>query len=695
MNDMVSMGFAGRSAGSVFEGEKRFDLVVRLDKQKRQGIDDLKNLYVDLPNGGKVPLSELAEITFQKGAAKISRDDTRRRIVVGINVRNRDLQSVVDDVKRLINENIELPVGYSITYGGQFENLESAKARLIVAVPIALLLIFVMLYFAFKSVKEALMIYSAIPLAAVGGVLLLWLRDLPFSISAGVGFIALFGIAVLNGIVLIEHFKELKKEGQFKDINELIKQGTKDRLRAVLLTALAAALGFLPMAISTNAGAEVQRPLATVVIGGLITATLLTLVVLPVLYAYFNELKRVTLKRNRKTIGGMGVMLLLVTMNATAQQKPINLDALIPLAIENNAGLNANRLNVEQSKSMVNSAFNFDKTQVYYEYDENNLASNNEPLRIFGIQQNFRFPTVYFSEEKVNKANLSVVSSSFDIRKKAIRRDVTRAYYDYQIAREQTQVLKTLDSLYSSFASIATRRFELGETNYLEKITATSKQKQISLKYQETKQHAKIAYGVLAKVVQAEDTLSIARESDLKMQLNTIDITNSAELAFYQNRISLMEAQRSFEKNQLLPDISFNYFQGTNSGLKNSLYGYQVGLKIPFLFGGQSARIKAAGIAREIATEESKEYEIQLKAKLGALQLQMVQLSNALSYYEKEGAALSDEILKTANGSFKNGEIDFYQYIQSVESAYEVKMSYLNKLVEYNNIVIDINYLTF
>ena len=695
VNDMVSMGFAGRSAGSVFEGEKRFDLVVRLDKQKRQGIDDLKNLYVDLPNGGKVPLSELAEITFQKGAAKISRDDTRRRIVVGINVRNRDLQSVVDDVKRLINENIELPVGYSITYGGQFENLESAKARLIVAVPIALLLIFVMLYFAFKSVKEALMIYSAIPLAAVGGVLLLWLRDLPFSISAGVGFIALFGIAVLNGIVLIEHFKELKKEGQFKDINELIKQGTKDRLRAVLLTALAAALGFLPMAISTNAGAEVQRPLATVVIGGLITATLLTLVVLPVLYAYFNELKRVTLKRNRKTIGGMGVMLLLVTMNATAQQKPINLDALIPLAIENNAGLNANRLNVEQSKSMVNSAFNFDKTQVYYEYDENNLASNNEPLRIFGIQQNFRFPTVYFSEEKVNKANLSVVSSSFDIRKKAIRRDVTRAYYDYQIAREQTQVLKTLDSLYSSFASIATRRFELGETNYLEKITATSKQKQISLKYQETKQHAKIAYGVLAKVVQAEDTLSIARESDLKMQLNTIDITNSAELAFYQNRISLMEAQRSFEKNQLLPDISFNYFQGTNSGLKNSLYGYQVGLKIPFLFGGQSARIKAAGIAREIATEESKEYEIQLKAKLSALQLQMVQLSNALSYYEKEGAALSDEILKTANGSFKNGEIDFYQYIQSVESAYEVKMSYLNKLVEYNNIVIDINYLTF
>ncbi len=392
VNDMVEMGFSGRNTGSVFEGEKRFDLVVRLDKQKRQNIDDLKNLYIDLPNGGKVPLSELAEISYKKGAAKISRDDTRRRIVVGINVRNRDLQSVVDDVQQLINENIKLPVGYTITYGGQFENLQSAKSRLLIAVPIALILIFILLYFAFKSVKEAIMIYSAIPLAAVGGVLLLWIRDLPFSISAGVGFIALFGIAVLNGIVFIEHFKELKKEGQFDDINELIKQGTKDRLRAVLLTATAAALGFLPMAISTNAGAEVQRPLATVVIGGLITATLLTLIVLPVLYSYLNSSKKEKTNPTKKNIAGLSVLLFLVSMSATAQEDPLNLDALIPLAIENNAGLNGHRLEVEQSNALVNSAFSFDKTQVYYEFDENNLAINNQPLRFLEFNKilNFR-----------------------------------------------------------------------------------------------------------------------------------------------------------------------------------------------------------------------------------------------------------------------------------------------------------------
>ncbi|GAL80333.1 cobalt-zinc-cadmium resistance protein CzcA [Algibacter lectus] len=464
LNDMVSMGgFAGKSAGSVFEGEKRFDLVVRLDKDKRQDIDNLENLYVDLPSGGKIPLSELAEISYQKGAAKISRDDTRRRIVVGVNVRNRDLQSVVDDVQKLINNNIHLPVGYSITYGGQFENLQSAKARLMVAVPIALILIFVLLYFAFKSVKEALIIYSAIPLAAVGGVLLLWLRDLPFSISAGVGFIALFGIAVLNGIVLIEHFKELKNHG-FESMEALIKQGTKDRLRAVLLTASAAALGFLPMAISTNAGAEVQRPLATVVIGGLVTATLLTLVVLPVLYALFN--RPYNSKRIRGRVSSkktLGLVLLLASFSVFGQQQNgAKLKDLIPMAIENNAGLEAGRLQVKQSDALIGSAFSFDKTHVYYEFDENNLAENNTPLRVFGIQQDFKFPMVYFSEKDVNQARYGMVSSSYNIQKKTISRKVTAAYYAYQIAKKKEDVYKKLDSLYTNFAKVAARRFELG-----------------------------------------------------------------------------------------------------------------------------------------------------------------------------------------------------------------------------------------
>ncbi|MGE4289136.1 MAG: efflux RND transporter permease subunit [Salinivirgaceae bacterium] len=283
LNQIISMGYAGLEAGSIFEGEKRYDLVVRFTPEIRSDIRNLEKAFVPLANGECIPFSEVAEINFTRGPAKISRDDTRRRIVIGVNVRNRDLESVVNDVQQRINAQVKLPPGYRIDYGGQFENLRSARQRLLIAVPVALLLIFILLHFAFQSFIDALMIFSAIPLASVGGILLLWLRGMPFSISAGVGFIALFGIAVLNGIVLIEHFKELKQQG-ITSVYDRIVTGTTQRLRPVLLTAGAAALGFIPMALSTNAGAEVQRPLATVVVGGLVTATLLTLIVLPVFY---------------------------------------------------------------------------------------------------------------------------------------------------------------------------------------------------------------------------------------------------------------------------------------------------------------------------------------------------------------------------------------------------------------------------
>jgi cobalt-zinc-cadmium resistance protein CzcA len=521
---------------------------------------------------------------------------------------------------------------------------------------------------------------------------LLWMRDLPFSISAGVGFIALFGIAVLNGIVLIEHFKELQKKG-FESIEALIKQGTKDRLRAVLLTASAAALGFLPMAISTNAGAEVQRPLATVVIGGLITATILTLIVLPVLYAYLNSPKKDKRGSKNRVAAGWSVVALLFFMNMNAQQHPKALQELIPLAIENNSGLKASSLKVEQSDALINTAFTFDKTQVYYQFDENNLAINNQPISVFGIQQDFRFPTVYFSEKKVNEAYYGVASSAYDIKEKGIKRKVTAAYYAYQIAKEKENVYHSLDSLYTDFSKIATRRFELGETNYLEKITAASKQKQINLHYKQAQKEVINAYTGLLKVVQVE-AIEIARESSLKVTQTSLDRNAGVEMGYYENRVSLVQAERLFEKQKLLPDISFNYFQGTNSGLYGNLYGYQLGLKIPILFGGQSSQIRASKIAEDIAVAESSQYEIQLNAKYNALKVALTQLQEALDYYENEGQRLSEEILKTANGSFRNGEIDFYQYIQSIETAYEIKLSHLDKLQEYNQTSIAINYLT-
>jgi len=691
LNDLISMGFAGKTVGNVFEGEKRFDLVVRLDQTKRKDLESLQNLYVDTPSGDKIPLRELAEISYQTGAAKISRDDTRRRIVVGINVRNRDLQSVVDDIQLLINNNIELPVGYSISYGGQFENLESARKRLLIAVPIALVLIFILLYFAFKSVKEALIIYSAIPLASVGGILLLWLRDMPFSISAGVGFIALFGIAVLNGIVLIEHFKELKKEGMTHN-DDLIISGAKNRLRAVLLTASAAALGFLPMAISSNVGAEVQRPLATVVIGGLVTATLLTLIVLPVLYSIFGNTtppKPGGTKLSRSTM----LLLLLIAIPGFSQEKDLSFEQIKQLARENNAGLKASQLSTKEAEALIKAAFDFSNTDVYYHYDQNNLAVNNEPLEVWGVQQNFSFPTVYTSARARNKAEYSLKDLTYQLTEKELEGAVASAYYRLQYEMERERVYVYLDSIYSRFSYSATRRFELGETNYLEKITAQAKQRELQTSYKQAGEAVIIAREHLERLVQANESLDIAKIELPKLEIENMGVEEHLLLDYHQARISLFEAEARYQKQQLLPDISLNYFTGTNSGLNNYLYGYQVGLKIPILFTGKAARIKAAGFAEERALKEAEDAKVFLESKYLTLSADLRKYRQALSYYENEGNELSEEILKTANLSYQNGEIDFLQYIQSLESANEILLSYLKNLNSFNQTVIAINYL--
>lgn len=292
INDVVTTAFAGKTASRVYEDERRFDLVVRLDSVYRSSIEDVSNIFVPTRSGIQVPLSQLADVGYKDGPSQISREDGKRNIVIGFNVDDRDVKSVIEEIKQKIEAKTDLlPEGYYITYGGQFQNLEKATERLMIVVPLALVVIFVLLFFTFHSVKQAILIYSAIPMAAIGGIFSLYLRGMPFSISAGVGFIALFGVAVLNGIVLMSTFNQLKKEG-ISNLRERIIKATYIRMRPVLMTASVASLGFLPMAISTSAGAEVQRPLATVVIGGLITATFLTLFVIPLLYEWTYSTKK-------------------------------------------------------------------------------------------------------------------------------------------------------------------------------------------------------------------------------------------------------------------------------------------------------------------------------------------------------------------------------------------------------------------
>jgi cobalt-zinc-cadmium resistance protein CzcA len=286
--DTVEAARAGKVVGTVFEGQRRFSLAVRLDDEAARTLDTLGNVPVASPSGVSVPLGQLAEITLDSGPAQISREAVRRRIVVEANVRGRDVASFVAEAKERLAREVKLPDGYYIRWGGQFENLEAASRRLTIVVPLALGLIFAMLYFAFGSLKPAALIYLNVPFAATGGVLALALRGLPFSISAGVGFIALFGVAVLNGVVLMTQIRDLEEKTDL-GVLDVLRRACSLRMRPVLMTALVASLGFVPMALSASSGAEVQRPLATVVIGGLVTSTFLTLFVLPVLYSFLRR----------------------------------------------------------------------------------------------------------------------------------------------------------------------------------------------------------------------------------------------------------------------------------------------------------------------------------------------------------------------------------------------------------------------
>jgi cobalt-zinc-cadmium resistance protein CzcA len=287
VNEAVETALAGREVGRIIEGNRRYDIVVRMPEEFRADDEQIKKLPVRVGENGLLPLGKVVEFESLKTIEPIQRDDGQRRAALMVNLKTRDIQGFVTEAERRIHEQVQLPENYFVEFGGQFKNLQEARARLAVVVPSALVLIFVLIFLAFGSLRQALLVYSGIPLAVTGGVAALWLRGMPFSITAAVGFIALSGVAVLNGLVMISYFNQLREEG--KTVYESVIEGSLTRLRPVLMTALVASLGFVPMAIATSAGAEVQRPLATVVIGGIVSSTFLTLVLLPVLYAWFEK----------------------------------------------------------------------------------------------------------------------------------------------------------------------------------------------------------------------------------------------------------------------------------------------------------------------------------------------------------------------------------------------------------------------
>lgn len=695
LNQQLSIAFGGSVAGKVFEGERRFDLVIRLDKEYRQNIENIKQLKIGLPDGGQIPLSQVANIYHTKGPAKISRENTQRRVVVSVNVRNRDLESVKNDVEVILNEKLDLKAGYYLQYGGQFENLESATNRLMLAVPVSLLLIFIFLHFAFSSFKEALMIFTAVPLSAVGGVLLLYLRDMPFSVSAGIGFIALFGVAVLNGIVLIEHLKHLKESG-ISDIKELVFKATKERLRPVILTASTAAFGFLPMALSTSAGAEVQRPLATVVIGGLVTSTLLTMIMLPLLYAVFHNVKGVKLfppkliKVSALIIG----FILFASIGSQAQIQVNGLDDLMKLSYENNLELKSAKLGIDEAQALESSAFSIEPTNIYYDFDENNIADNGHPLNVFGIEQSFQFPTVYFKAKKLNQLSTNLAATEYEIKKRKLSKEISLKYVEIQYYLNKRDYLNYIDSIFSVFVSSVEKEYKLGGLNAIDKLNAQAKRNELILAIKELNYDLEKSIQNISSMIHLDTTFIFKKEELSQIIIQESAQTNPWQQKFEQN-IAFKQMEVNLHKNTLWPNINLGYYNGTNWFADAQHYnGYTIGLGIPLFFGEQRSKIKSGKIGIEIEESRYNEFVHHMEAAKKECLLELEKQNEFLKNYEQFGNPMYNELIKATETYRNAGEIGIYKYIVSLETAVQIQIDYLNSLHQKQNALIELKYLS-
>lgn len=696
INRTINAAFAGQRTGLVFEGEKRFDMVVRLAARDRNNITDIRNLLIPTPMGNQIPLSQLARVEIVQGPNQIQRENAQRRIVVGFNINGRDVQSIVHDLQAKIDKEIKLPTGYSIKYGGSFENLNNAKQRLLIAVPIALALIFILLFLAFKSVRESLLIYSAIPLSIIGGVFLLALRGMPFSISAGVGFIALFGVAVLNGIVLISEFNRLQKSG-IRNIVRIVVDGGENRLRPVLMTASVASLGFIPMALSNGAGAEVQRPLATVVIGGLLIATLLTLFVLPLLYVTMERgFKPHKLKR-KHVVPLLIALVVFATKNSTAQTK-ITLDQSIELALQNNRNIKIEKLRVAYAKALIKtSTADIPQTDISLDYGQINSAYQDTKV---SISQRFGFPTVYRRQrmrytEEWKKSQLNVTLKEFELKKA-----VSLTYYNILYWQQKEKLLSEALSLYSSFLDKTVLRKKAGESNVLESSTAANQKAAITIQLRQVADEInvlKLQFQWLLNTSQAYTPTIVEKATFVQSS-----VADHPLLKVLQQEKIVAAHTTAMEKSRLLPQLLLGYnlnsFKG--AGPDNRIYdasprfhSVQLGLSIPVFSSGQRARIETARLAETIASDELQNAQSALERRSQEF-AQRYQTSLAIvDQYESEELKNAAIVFETAQKQFSNGAIDYLEFVTLINQAIALKSSYTDALWQLNENAIQLHYI--
>lgn len=701
LNSILKTAFAGSVAGVVFEGEKRFDMVLRLHRNLRENISSIENLYIPLPSGNKVPLNQVAKVELKDAPAQISREDGKRRIYVGFNVKGRDVERTVAEIELLLDTQLKLPPGYYITYGGQFQNLKEAKSRLAVAVPFAMLLILGLLYFTFRSFKQTILIFTAVPLSAIGGVFALLLRDMPFSISAGVGFIALFGVSVLNGIVLVSYFNQLKEEGM-SDVYERVLKGTGVRLRPVIMTAAVASLGFLPMALSGGAGAEVQKPLATVVIGGLLSATLLTLFVLPCLYIL------VTGRGKRLSARPSAVVLLLLIgiftqFDVIAQQKVISADTAIALALKNNLLIKSSELAVKQSRYLEKSAFDPGKTNFNLSQDPSSGGGNDNSL---GVSQSFAWPGLYKNQKKVYQAQTDLMRKSGNYTKAEVIRDTRLAYYDYLFSVNALKVLEQQDSIYQNFIKKSELRFKVGETSNLELITARNKYQEVQALKQAAVADLRMKYLILKQLMNVEMVFTLLEKTLPILQPESNEEADSGSLVdVYKQHIAVAKAKIALERSKAMPDFTIGYAQqlvirSFDPANLNRDYtpgtriaGIQFGVGIPIFNNAGRARVNSEKVAMQIAETDHLRMQHQLNIQYEREMQNYFKHKSMADYYTSEGLKQAAEQIRIAQVSYDLGEIGYIEFIQNMALAVQGKLAYLQVVQQLNESVIRLQFL--
>lgn len=705
LNTIIRTAYAGEAAGVVFENERRFDLVVRLDNDKVSDLN-LDKLFVRTAEGIQIPVSEVASIRLVNGPLQINRDATKRRVVIGVNVRDADIQQVVNNIRATLDQNVKLKPGYYFEYGGQFENLQNAIDTLLIVIPVALSLILLLLFFAFKSVTYSLVVFSTVPLSLIGGIVALWLRGLPFSISAGVGFIALFGVAVLNGILMINHFNDLRKQSKYSmTTNKIIVRGCPHLLRPVFLTGLVASLGFVPMAIAKSAGAEVQRPLATVVIGGLIVSTILTLLIIPVFYRLVNA---VPVWWKRKRMSGRRVILLagmlLASFGMQAQGQgdvaggnripgeAVSLEDAIEMALQNHPRLKTAAAAIDRSRAARGEAFELAPASFNYSWGQiNGEARHDNQME---VTQSFgSLLTPIYKNALVSR---QVESSRYyrERVKKEITAEVKHAWVYYQYACR-------LRSLYREQSDLATRlqkagqlRYEQGDITLLERNMANTLAADIRTRLMQSEEEYILAARRFTWACYSDRAIVPADTALLLLPARTGLLSSSETYRNYFGSLAAeKKAQLQVERSRFFPELSLGYVRQKIAPV-SGLDSWMVGISFPVLFFPQHSRVKQAKIDRYIARTEAEANIRQLDNKIEELQAVLRKQAESIRYYTTGALPEADALLESALVQFRESETDITQFVQSINAAREMKRGYIEAVYNYNVAALELELYT-